>query len=137
MKITSFDRAICNLVGSRIERALVSTARDLGVSIKVLNGSFSDSNYTAKFEVSVINEDGTILSRKAQAFIDEAWRYGLKKEDLGREFIDCGKSYRITGLNTKARKMPITAECVVGGNGNYKFPADRVKRLLATTAKES
>jgi hypothetical protein len=53
----------------------------------------------------------------------------LNEADLGAEFTSRGTTYRITGFNRRARKMPIQATRVSDG-ASFKFPTEIVTAAL-------
>ena len=84
---------------------------------------------SVSLEVANKSEDGSVLSSKAKDFQRNAHLYGLKSEMLGQTFVCNGKTFTITGLNTRARKMPIQANDENGSG--YKFTADQVVRFMS------
>ena len=84
---------------------------------------------TFKIEATpVVN--GEAKDRETLNFERYAQSYGLLPTDLGREFLAFdGNRYKITGLNTRARKNPIVAKSVKSGK-TYVFPAHSVSRAL-------
>lgn len=98
------------------------------VSMSLGNIKYGDDNFYGK--VTVINKDETTgekIDLEAQSFTSMATLYGLKASDLGRTFVAQGQTFKITGLKTRNRKLPIIAS----SNGrSYKFPADRVVSAL-------
>ncbi len=61
-------------------------------------------------------------------------RYGLKKENYGQIFSDGEEHFRITGLDTRRPKYPITAERSSDGR-SFKFSPEQVRVLLQSTDK--
>lgn len=98
-----------------------------GVKVDLGRISYSDTNFSGKITVSNVAEDGTVENPEAEGFRSCASLVGLKPEDLGREFTHRGETYKITGLNLRRSKYPISAEC--NGKG-YKFPKELIHRLL-------
>jgi len=134
MAIQKIDRNAVTEIRQKLQDQLDSVAAELGVRIQVGNASYDgvgNMNVTYKVEVAVLDADGNVQDRAAVDFARDAALYGLKSDDLGTEFVCRGKTYRITGLQRRARKAPILAE-LVGTGKTYKFPAVTVKMLLAT-----
>lgn len=130
MTVKSIDRATCQQLDARIAAALQPLAKELGLVIKMKGGKYSATNILFKVEVSVIAEDGTVATPEAETFKRLAVHYGLQPTDLNREFIASGVSYRITGLNTKRSRFPISAKRCHDGAG-FKFSEDTVRNALA------
>lgn len=131
--IKHFDRAACKRFQAAALAALEQVAKDHGVTIQDGAGRFDAGSFTMKFVASTIGEDGKANDPARTAFGLLATRYGLEASDLDREFSSRGERYRITGLNTKARKMPIQAVRVRDG-ARFKFAPDIVKMHLSIAA---
>ena len=102
------------------------------VVVKREGGQYGSTHCTIKFQFAKVTEEGAMTAER-KAFENYAARHGLDPDDFGREFRTYrGGTYRITGLNTRARKYPIQAEHV-GTGKMYKFPAQQVKDALART----
>lgn len=99
--------------------------------------TYSPGNCTTKFQFAQVTEDGA-MTKERQDFESYAGSYGLDPDDFGAEFTTFrGDTYRIIGLNTRARKYPIVAEKVGNGGGRYKFPAEQVKNALERQKQEA
>jgi hypothetical protein len=107
--------------------ALKAVAKKHGVTIAQKAGSYArdGSNATLKFEIATIGNDGQAQTKAAQAFKRDAARFGIDPEALGTTFTSRGVEYRITGLNTRRPKYPISADRVRDGRA-HKFPASVV-----------
>jgi len=116
----------------RLQEHLDILAKELGVRIAVGLATFTANNAIFKVEVAALQEDGTAVTRQAEHFQRLARTYGLEPTDLGRTFRDGAKVYKIVGARPRNREYPILAE-EVGTRIVFKFPANRVKTLLATT----
>lgn len=73
--------------------------------------------------------NGEVKSREVLAFEREYSLYGLEKTDLGKKFVTPEGEYKITGLNTRAHRMPVLATRLNDGK-LYKFSEEHVKRAL-------
>ena len=129
--MTEIDRPFLAKAREHIDKALAAVGKELGVNIQLGNCRYSPGeSITFKLEGNALGEDGKAVSRGASDFAMLATSFGLKPEDLGKEFVSRGETFKITGLNLKAKKYPIQAEMLSNGKG-YKFPADTVCRLLS------
>ncbi len=98
-----------------------------GFSVRMGNASFTENNVTFKLEISVVGQDGTVLSKEAENFKRHAIFFGLKDVELGRSFRVMGHDYVIAGLLPKSKQYPIIGE----RNGKrFKFDVETVKRTL-------
>jgi len=109
--------------------ALAAVAQKYGVTAKFIGGSYDRSGATATMKVEVVNKTATgeVQDKRAVDFKALAPLYGLKAEDFGREFKHGGRIFKISGLNRRAKTMPILATC--GGQG-YKFSSSVVAACL-------
>jgi hypothetical protein len=128
-KITEFTRANVRSLMDEVEEVLKPLAEKHGLVLDRKGKSFYRDSVPAMFQflVRVEDEDGNALDSKAQEFKKNATRVGLKADDLGREFQSRGETFKVTGLNLRARKYPVLAENVRTGKV-YKFHQDTVKR---------
>lgn len=127
--IQSIDRSTCRLLRDKINESLQELAQELGVTIEAGNASFTNSNVTFKVNIATKNEDGSVNTKEAEDFRRYAARYGLKPDDLGREFTSNGKRFKITGAKPRASRYPILAERIPDGKG-YKFAPFQVQVAL-------
>jgi len=106
-----------------------------GLQVKLGNASYTgDSIFpiTFKIEVSATNDDGTIETKEVKDFKTNAIHYGLSPDDLGKEFTQNDHTFKISGLNGKRRKYPIS---VTRNDGKkFKFTAEQIKQLLQRAA---
>jgi len=135
MTIKSIDKATAKLLAAKIQEALQDLAEEHGVSIKRGNGTFSPdgNNFTLKLEINMLDESGEVITKEMTDFKDLAHQYGLKPEDLGREFIHNNMTYKVIGLKSRAYKTPILCQRV-GTEKIFKFPENSVAKLLEDCA---
>lgn len=124
------NRNKVRLLREALFTALIPFGLEQKISVSLGNASFSSSSVEFKVNLNEIASDGLVLSREAVAFKEQAPRYGLMSSDLGRIFHSRGKSFRITGLNTRAKRYPINAEDISTGK-RFKFASETVVRSLA------
>ena len=121
-KITRMNRQTIKPIADDAEMALQMVAEQYGLTLKREAGRFSDTNFTVKFTFVCETEDGIPAD-----FVRLAPLFDLTVEDFGREFTTYNGTYRITGINPRRRKYPISAECIRTGK-SYKFQQSAVKR---------
>ena len=132
-KMDTFDKSNINLIRDAIQRALDYVAEDLrdgnaniSLDLKLGGISYSDTNFTAKIECSLINGDGVVQNKERAAWLRRASSYGLDPEWIDQTFKAYdGKVLKITGLNTRARKSPVLLEDAEGNT--YKGPVAMVR----------
>lgn len=85
------------------------------------------------FRVSVPGSDGTAFNLEKDRFEFLAEHYGLQPSDFGREFRTGSERFRITGIDPKRTRYPISAERIPDRRG-FKFTAEQVTMLLRARA---
>ena len=134
--MTEIDRPFLDKARTHIDKALAAVGKELGVNIKTGNCRYSSSTFTFKLEGCLIGDDGNAVTKEAESFTMLASSYGLKPEDLHKEFKNGGDTYQIVGLKYRARKFPIQAKRLSDGTV-YKFPADTVRFALMRDGQEA
>ena len=99
-----------------------------GIKVKLGAGSFNDVFVTFKLECATINADGTVNSKLVDDFKFYCSRYGLKPDDIGKEFATNGDTYIIEGCKPKSSKYPIIGKRSDGKS--FKFSPEQVKLNL-------
>jgi hypothetical protein len=125
--ITKFGRQQVRQVSDEAEAALQAVAEKYGLVLKRESGRYSANNFTAKFSFAVKAADG---SDAPASFARQASLLGLPEDCYGKVFQTWGgKSYKVTGINLRARKYPVLGECLRTGK-TFKFMSDSVKHGL-------
>ena len=120
--ITSIDKVTARLLGKEAEEVLRAVAEKHGLTLTSKGGSYSPSDTTVKFVFAVSGADKEVFERYCKF-------YDLTANDFHAEFKMSGKTFRITGINTRAPKFAILIEDVKTGKG-YKCPTNSVLRSL-------
>ena len=116
--INNFDRQALSELRQSINSRLDNLEEEYNIKLKLGSISFSDSNFTAKLECSLVI-DGEVKEGIASDFEQYRELWGLKFP-LGFSFHDGNSIYKVVGLKTKNRKYPIICESL--GNGKrYKL----------------
>ena len=124
-----FDKANLKKIRTALESAFDGMVDDLGMPIKLKLGgiSYSDTNFTAKIECSLINGDGVVQNKERAAWLRQASSYDLDPEWIDQTFMAYdGRVLKITGLNTRAYKSPVTLECAENGK-LYKASCEMIR----------
>lgn len=107
--------------------------RELGEkhNLKFATGrtSYGETDFSTRLTCIDLTAAGGVDSKDALTYKQKHSYYGLPADGLGKEFKYFGKVYKITGLNPKRRKYPVSAE---RDGKSFKFPADEVARALKT-----
>ncbi|MCB9992023.1 MAG: hypothetical protein H6873_00020 [Hyphomicrobiaceae bacterium] len=85
--------------------------------------------FDVTFRVSIPLPDGTALDPERLRFEALAEAFGLSPADYGRQFSTGREHYRITGIDPRRPKYPVSAERIPDGQG-FKFTAEQVALLL-------
>lgn len=99
------------------------------VKVTIGSGKFDTTTLTLKVELAELAESGEALTRSANEFKTLASHYGLAPDDLGREFKDGIRTYKIIGLKPRSTRYPIIAESL-SDKRRYKFGVATVKAYL-------
>ena len=130
-KIVRFDRPTCRAAGAEVAELLAAFAEEHGLVVEY-RGRHDELRHRLHDEVGPGAQGCGRAARcraRAQDFKLMATAFGLKADDLGRQFQSRGWVYTITGLKPGAPKFPIIADRIDGKS--FKFPASVVKNALA------
>lgn len=131
-----FDKEELRKFREAFDKVKGQLEKDFDVAIELGRITHNPSSFSGKITVSK-NVEGTVVqSPYAGPFMDNLWRHGLKKEDLGRTFTTGSGTYRIMGYNKSAKKYSIIAENVDTGV-SFKFSAVTVKMCLGEGGENS
>lgn len=113
----------------------VRTVSLKGYKVELGRCTFDDMGAEFRLNVKTITEDGIALGKEAADFKRAAAMFGLKPEDLGREFVCAGDRYRLTGYRARASAKPFLGARVRDGR-TFIFAERAVIAGLATAKAE-
>jgi len=120
-----FNRSKVKQLRNEIATALASVEKKHGVSFDLGRITFTDTDFRGKLTCKSADPDA---GRKI--FERDAVRVGVKKEAYGKTFTtSSGRTFRITGINTRAKKYPVNAE-TVNTKEAYKFAVTMLPKNL-------
>ena len=125
--MSQFDRPLVRQISDEAQAALEAVAAKYGMTLSRGNGRFSPDRLTVKFDFCMAAEGGAPAD-----FARKAAMIGLPEDCFGKEFLSGGRRFRITEINLRRRKYPVSGEGPQGGR--YKFTADTVKWGLERAA---
>lgn len=125
----TFDKANLKTLRNEIDAALKALGERHGLKIHAGSARFTSGSAEFKVEFAAIAEGGVVLTPERQNWGVYAGMYDLKPEWLDKSFGWSGKTFKITGLNPKKHKRPVT--CSGNDGKGYVFPAEDVKRLMS------
>jgi hypothetical protein len=112
---------------SDFDKAITELEKKYNITISQGSISYSEN----EFHMKITAKKNTTTSGKSteQADFEKYCElFGLKPSDYGKTFKSNGKEFMITGLNVRARSMPVIAYCSDGKS--YKFSEESIKRVL-------
>ena len=125
-----FNKPILRAMRVHLETVLIDFEKKFDVKVSVGSMRYSETNAKIPLSIDCINDDGVVETKEVVAFKNQAQFYGLSPDNLHQEFAIGKDTYKITGLNTSAKKYPIQA---IGKDGKrYKFAVEQVKMFLSS-----
>lgn len=133
--LKQFDGTSVRKIHDEVRAALEPIAEKYGLVLDRKGSSYRRDALPVmmQFLIKETDEDGNALGASAKDFKKYAVMFGLKADDLGREFVTHGETFRITGLKPKSQKYPVLGENVRTGK-TFKFPVETVKSGLKKAA---
>ncbi|WP_093037812.1 hypothetical protein [Ruegeria marina] len=113
----------------------VAARNGLVVEAKEISGVDLRWGFDLGFRVSIPLPDGSALDPERLRFEALAEAFALSPADFGRQFSTGRDTFRITGIDPRRPKYPISAERIPDGQG-YKFTAEQVALLLQKEMKD-
>lgn len=91
--------------------------------------------FDATFRVSIPLPDGSALDPERLRFEALAEAFGFSPADYGRQFSTGREQFRITGIDPRRPKYPVSAERIPDGQ-EFKFTAEQNSLLLQHGRKD-
>ena len=122
---------LCQRLQSEMLKACQDVAARHGLVVEPQNITGLDLRwgFDAAFRVSILLPDGTALDPERLRFEALAEAFGLSPDDYGRKFSTGRELFRITGIDSRRPKYPVSAERIPDGQ-EFKFTSDQVALLL-------
>ena len=129
--ITRLTPAACRKIQAEMLEACRKVADKHGLIAEDVGHRNMDPGFSFEpaFRVSIPAPDGTAYNPEKEMFAIFAEDYGLRPDDFGAEFSTGRERFRITGIDPKRPKYPISVERVPDRKG-FKFTAENVAALL-------
>ena len=125
MKVTNFDKPTIKAIRLAMDSALAQVEKDYGIKISTGNARFSGNEVTFKVKANTVTSGGKAITKEAQMFDIVKHQEGIGHLSVGDTVTLQGKSFTITGYNTRARKSPINIEDMQGRG--YKCSVSMLK----------
>lgn len=135
MPTTKPPRNLTQPLCQRLQREMLKACQDVAarhglvVEAQDITGVDLRWGFDATFRVSIPLPDGSALDPERLRFEVLAAAFGLSPGDYGRQFSTGRELFRITGLDPRRPKYPVSAERIPDGQG-FKFTSDQVALLL-------
>ncbi len=131
--VTRLTPAACEEIQTYMLEACQKVAADHGLVVESAGWRGMDTGFAFEpvFRVSIPATDGTAFNLEQDRFEFLAEHYGLQPSDFGREFRTGSERFRITGIDPKRPRYPISAERIPDRRG-FKFTAEQVAMILHT-----
>ncbi|WP_037426468.1 hypothetical protein [Sinorhizobium sp. CCBAU 05631] len=135
-RVTRLTPTSCAQIQALMLEACKKIAADHGLVIESAGWRGLEPGFAFEpaFRISIPAPDGKPLNLEKEMFALLAEQYGLEATDFGREFIASGERFRITGIDPRRPKYPISVERIPDRRG-FKFTADNVAMLLKANGK--
>ena len=137
MKVKSFDRSVCRVVGDDVLAALKKVAQDYGLEATLGRGVYRDKSFTLKVEFAVIGRDGIAETKEVAEW--NQWTSGVRgnyngipKSALHGIIIVDGTQYRIDGLRVGRSRFPVIVTRMRDGKG-FRLTCEAVRKGLGIT----
>ena len=125
MRVTNFDKPTIKAIRVAMDSALAKVEKDYGIKISTGNARFSGNEVTFKVKANTVTSGGKAITKEAQMFDIVKHQEGIGHLSVGDTVTLQGKSFTITGYNTRARKSPINIEDMQGRG--YKCSVSMLK----------
>ena len=135
-RIIRLTPAACEDIQARMLEACRKVAADHGLVVESAGWHGMDAGlaFEPAFRVSIPASDGTAFNLEKDRFEFLAEHYGLQPSDFDREFRTGSERFRITGIDPKRPRYPISAERIPDRRG-FKFTVENVTMLLQAQSK--
>ena len=125
MRVTNFDKPTIKAIRLAMDSALAQVEKDYGIKISTGIARFSGNEVTFKVKANTVTSGGKAITKEAQMFDIVKHQEGIGHLSVGDTVTLQGKSFTITGYNTRARKSPINIEDMQGRG--YKCSVSMLK----------
>ena len=130
------DGPLVDELAAHTQRALADFVRKVGLDVCVRRATYSEANVKLEVEVSTVREDGVVMNKDAEAFLRNCEDFGLREDDLGRQFACGDEVLRVIGLRPRS-KLAVLCEPIGSSSKDrmVKMSAAAVRRYLQLPAK--
>jgi len=128
LKIQEFDRPTLKLLRNEIDEALAKVGQKYGVTFQGGNIRYTAESFKMQISAATKGVNGESEPAEVKDFKNSCFIYGMTPNDLGRQFLVSGESYKLIGYKPKNHKYPFVGQRADGKR--FKFTLETVRRGL-------
>ncbi len=126
----TFNKSNLNTIRADVAAALAAVEKKHRVNFKMGNIRYGADDFRCKLECfSTSDSKGNTVDPAEENFKRDAFLIGVAKDAFGKTFKSGRSNYKITGINRRRHKFPISAIRVASGR-SYKFPVSSLPARL-------
>lgn len=110
-----------NNIRDELSKAIADVLNKHGMSGDFVSGNYSEAGFQLTLKAQ-LKDVGNGKSGAQLEYEIHARKFGIDPKSFGKTFTSQGKTFRIVGINPRARTMPILAIEIATGV-EYKFTA--------------
>lgn len=110
-----------NIVREELNKAIADVLNKYGMTGEIGSVSYNEAGFHSTLKAQV-KDVGNGKSGAQLEYENVARKFGIDPKSFGKTFTSQGKTFRIVGINPRARTMPILAIEIATG-AEYKFTA--------------
>ena len=131
-QLESLTPVLCNQLQDQMVKACEEIAERHGLVVRTTHpdNSRTGLNFEFGIRVDLPLSDGTLYDPEKAMFEALAPQYGLQPEDHGRIFSCNHQLYRISGIEPRRPKYPVSA-VRISDQASFKFSAEHIIRHLS------
>lgn len=133
--IKSFDKQNLQNLRRDLDSAFLQVQQKYGVRIQLGTIRFDTNEARGRLTMTAVGDAKTAadpraaqIAKMAADFKLDCTSFGLKPEQYGATFTYGRETYKLVGLNLRARKRPVTGQSLTNG-GLYGFPENAINSL--------
>jgi hypothetical protein len=130
MEIKRFHDGNIDKVRRAFKKHMEAFYKETGIKVDLGNITYDSKQFSSKATFTIIADgEDPELAKQKHIFERDCWKFGLKKEDYGKQVRIEGTLYKIVGVNTRAKRMPIQLKAV-GTGRNVKCSKSLIEGQL-------
>ena len=131
MKYDKLDKSKVQTIRALMEEAFTKIADKTGVHLTAKTIRFTSNSMRTTVE-GTLEQDG--IDARQVKFNENCYKIGLAKGDYGKKIYVSGMLMRVTGVNPRRPKFPVSVERISDG-APYKISKFQLTNALASSLK--